>query len=475
MAMQHVGSLAGRIPRLITQFMTGLARGSRESQLRTTLERLGIVEVTDQDIAEILPLNSDIVMACVQWFMRTFPQSRIVLEQETERGRKRVVDHPLVRVLRRPNNIYTMTSLLQGTVLDWTTGGNAYWHLLRDMMGRCIGIEYVPAWSIWPYTKYGTTDFISGYYFYGYNVATGEYSEGLIPPKDIIHFRFGLDPMDNRLGLSPLKTVLREIFTDKEAGRWTATLLYNNCVPGMLMAPKFQEQSSSVEELRTARDYVTNTFGGRGRGRPWVLQNPLDVHQFGFSPEQLSLETIRKVPENRIAACLGLSTTTVGFSSGQDSNTYNNSREMRAAAYESAVMPLNVAMADVLNHKLIPEFFGYVRGHELAFDTSMVKAIEEDKNLVSRRIDRGSGGAGMIMRSTGTADALGLPATEKDDVFMVPSNSVLVKPDGTLFFDPKAMSGPDNPEDTETKRQDNRQDTRQNNPAMDSGDSQRDR
>jgi hypothetical protein len=34
-----------------------------------------------------------------------------------------------------------------------------------------------------------------------------------------VHFRFGLDPDDPRKGYSPLKSVLREVFTDDEAAR----------------------------------------------------------------------------------------------------------------------------------------------------------------------------------------------------------------------------------------------------------------
>jgi hypothetical protein len=46
-----------------------------------------------------------------------------------------------------------------------------------------------------------------------------------VAKEDIVHFRFGLDPDDDPQGLLPLKSVLREVFTDDEAARSPRRLL----------------------------------------------------------------------------------------------------------------------------------------------------------------------------------------------------------------------------------------------------------
>ena len=51
-----------------------------------------------------------------------------------------------------------------------------------------------------------------------------------------MHFRFGLDPENDRKGRSPLAGVLREVFTDDEAANYTASLLRNMGVPGIIVS-----------------------------------------------------------------------------------------------------------------------------------------------------------------------------------------------------------------------------------------------
>lgn len=450
------------IPSMMSSIFTGLAQSFRQSRARAVLTRIGVRDITDQDLSELNPIESDIVMIAVQWLMRAAPESVLKLDQRMERGSKRVWDHPLLTLLEHPNDIHTMSTILQATVLSWAVSGNAYWHLIRNAAGKVVGLEYVPDWAIWPYTNSSgvwARDFITGYYFYGRAVG-GDYAEYLIPPKDIVHFRFGLDPYDTRLGLSPLKTVMREVFTDKEAARWTATLLYNNAVPGMIMSPKYMEQYSTEEEMKRARDYVERTYGQGGRGRPWLLAQPLDVSQFGFSPEQLNLRALRRIPEERIAAALGVSPTTLGLGAGQESNTYNNSREMRAAAYESTILPLQGAMADALNHRLLPEFMVYRRGFVIGWDTSRVKALAEDANLKSKRVlDEWMRGG--IMRSE-LREELGRPTTENDDVYLVPKGMALMTKDGEIVKtepDPP-MPPPNDQGDQQQRREGQRQNTR---------------
>ena len=67
-----------------------------------------------------------------------------------------------------------------------------------------------------------------GYRWTGSAYLTGyEYNPNGAPitydPADIVHFRDGMDPDNTRKGLSPLASLLREIFTDDEAVAMTAS------------------------------------------------------------------------------------------------------------------------------------------------------------------------------------------------------------------------------------------------------------
>jgi hypothetical protein len=143
-----------------------------------------------------------------------------------------------------------------------------------------------------------------------------------IAPEDVIHFRFGVDPDNIRLGLSPLASVLREVFTDDEGANFTSTLLRNMGVPGLLVAPSSDDAQPSDEDVKATKSYLSAMFTGDRRGEPLVMSAPTKIEQFGFSPEQLNLRELRRIPEERVSACLGVPAIVAGLGAGLDRSTY---------------------------------------------------------------------------------------------------------------------------------------------------------
>ena len=154
--------------------------------------------------------NSDIVMACIFWAMRTFPEAPLSMRSynadgETEPIRK----HDLLSLVRRPNKAYPPGTLWASTVLSYMADGNAYWFKIRGNANQPVQLWWAPHTMVEPYTSdYAQKDeFISYYRF----IAPGV-GEFYIQPEDVVHFRFGNDPDDPRKGLSPIKAAMREIF-----------------------------------------------------------------------------------------------------------------------------------------------------------------------------------------------------------------------------------------------------------------------
>ena len=59
-----------------------------------------------------------------------------------------------------------------------------------------------------------------------------------IPVRDVIHVRFGLDPKNPRMGLSPLGSLAREVGIDDYASNFTAAILRNLGIIGIVISPK---------------------------------------------------------------------------------------------------------------------------------------------------------------------------------------------------------------------------------------------
>src|SRR4051812_36772231 len=94
------------------------------------LSRLGDAEIQGQ-VGD--GTSSSTVMAPLLWIVRTFPEAPPALWRHQPDGQEQQVrDHPLLRLLQRPNGFYTGPILWMATMVDWSVDGNAYWLKLRD-------------------------------------------------------------------------------------------------------------------------------------------------------------------------------------------------------------------------------------------------------------------------------------------------------------------------------------------------------
>jgi HK97 family phage portal protein len=370
--------------------------------------------------------SSSTVMAPLLWICRTFPEAPPGLWELLDNGQEEQVrDHPLLRLLQRPNLHYTGPILWMATLMDWSVDGNAYWLKIRDQDGIVRELWWVPHWLIEPVSNPDDPSVFVWYYAY----SPGDSEPLRIDPNDVVHFRFGLDSDDTRKGYSPLKSVLREVFTDDEAAAFTASLLRNMGVPGLVVSPKDASQILSEQDAKDAKRYVKEAFGGDRRGEPLVMTGATEIAQFGFSPEQLVLKDIRRIPEERVSAVTGVPAVVAGLGAGLDRSTFTNFAEARVAAVEQGIIPAQRIMGEDIRFQLLPDFEADPFLWRFGFDLSKVKALQEDAYRQAQRYDLGFRGS-WIMRAEARR-ANGLEVDEgRDNVFLVPINVAVVPADG---------------------------------------------
>ena len=357
--------------------------------------------------------GSSTVMAPLLWIARTFPEAPLALWQDDNGIEVRVAnDHPMLRLMRRPNPHYTRPMLWMATLTDYYIDGNAYWLKIRDRSGRVVELWWAPQWTMEPK---GTEDEFITHYEY-----KPSFTAIPIAVDDVVHFRYGLDSDDPRKGRSPLKSVLREVFTDDEAANFTASLLRNMGVPGLLVSPD-GDHSVSPEDAAATKAYIKENFSGDGRGSALVMSGPTKVQQFGFSPEQLLLKELRRVPEERVSAVLGVPAIVAGLGAGLDRSTFSNMAEARQMGYESTIIPAQETLAEDLWHQLLPDFepMESVWLWRVGFDLSRVRVLQPDMDKLAARLDVGVRG-GWVQRGEARR-AMGHPvaADGSDNVYLI--------------------------------------------------------
>jgi HK97 family phage portal protein len=331
-------------------------------------------------------LDANVVMAPVAWIMRTFPDATARVKRKSGEDWDWVERHEVERLIRHPNDWYNGDALWQATTLSYTLNGNAYWQKVRDSFGFVRQLWYRPHWSIKPHAPQDGSGFID---YYEYDTGRGVERLNV---RDVVHLRFGLDPRDPRYGYGPLRALLREVFTDQEAARFSLRILENMGIPGVVVSPTISPTGDAFEpnraEIDELKSYIDTAFTGGGRGGALVFGQPTQVSQFGFDPSKLTLGELRDAAEERVCAMLGLPAAVVGFGSGMDQTKVGAVMEqLTLLAWKQCLFPMQRAMARQLDEQLLSDFVAdYEDTEKVEFDTSEAVGLKEDAAALSERV-----------------------------------------------------------------------------------------
>jgi len=370
------------------------------------------------------PSHSNIVVASVNWIARTFPEAPVaVIEESADGSRQRIPGHEMTRLLETPNLFYSGVLLWKATAADCEYTGNSYWLKVRSRAGNVVQLWWAPSFLMEPKWPDDGLTFISHY----------EYRPDplkdpvIIAEQDVVHFRDDIDPSNLRKGRSQLSCLMREIFTDEEAANLTASLMRNMGIPGVVLAPKGPGAAPDETAAEKIKDDFTSKFGGDRRGEPMIMTAPTDITTLSFSPEQLDLKALRRIPEERVSAVIGVPAVVVGLGAGLDRSTFTNFSEAREAAYEGKIIPTQKLRAADLKRQLLPDF-DKRPNLDVEFDLRNVRVLQPDMDLLFTRMNTAVLG-GWAMVSDGRR-AVGLPVGPEHDVFLRPMNFIEVPAGG---------------------------------------------
>jgi HK97 family phage portal protein len=348
------------------------------------------------------------VFACLMALCASYIEPTVKVWRRTEPGQQEhIEDHPLQELLDDPHPNLTGDEVWFWTQWARHLDGNAYLRKVRagnETTGNVVMLVPISPLLLTPITD-GPREFISRY---RYNYAPGKWED--IPPENIIHFRLGVDDQDTRLGMSPLKRLVREVATDAEATKFSKSLLENFAIPGLVVTTPQDAARMPRDEAEALSDRIASRFGGEGRGRVGVLAGGASIAQIGFSPEQMRLDILHGFPESRIAAALGVPPAIAGLQIGlEQTANYASMRQLRENFTEIKLVPLWRLDDATINKHLLPDFDS---GGDVFVmrDMTDVRALQEDENEKYKRLTEAVA-AGWVLPDEARAD-VGLPPME---------------------------------------------------------------
>lgn len=358
--------------------------------------------------------QSSLVMAAVNWLGRVLPEAPLIVAgRETGTGKEnKIENHPATQLFKRPNPYYTGSTLFKQFAYSWIIDGNVYLLKVRNGGKQVTELWYVPPSMIQPRWPKNGTEFIS---HYEYKVDAQTFD---VDVEDVIHFGDGRDysvPSYGRCGISPLKSLLREIYSDAEIANYSAALMKNGAIPPIILSLK--DGTSSVKfDPKALKDAYQRATQGAERGKAFVSNQAIDVHKVAFNPSEMDLKALRRLPEERLAAVIGIPAIVLGFGAGLDKATYANAEQLTEFATETYLVPLWRYIEEELSHQLLPEFdaAGSLTMH---FDMHKVRALSEDEDKLYSRLSMAYK-EGWLKRSEVRAKA-GFEFDKEDEVYKV--------------------------------------------------------
>ena len=333
--------------------------------------------------------DASVFMAPLMWIARNSIQARIEVTEITPDGDVAQPDHPLVKLLNKPNPVYSGKQLQKGTIISMRTSRkDAYWIIVRDNVDEPAELWLAPSHLITPMNFPGNEGAaITDYYSY----QPGGVGEVRLNPRDVVHIRDGVNPRDVRFGMSTIYPVLREVYSDMESANFTGALLNNMGIPGIIISPKDKE--TTITDPKAMKEKYKDEYGNDKRGAVMVMSQPLDIHQLAFDPDKMSLDKIRNLSEERACAMLGVQPSVIGFGTGLNQTKVGaTAKENRASSWEDGIIPTLDDLADAIEFQLLPEYEENFEQFLVGYNTSRVPALQESLDAKFKRATLGVNG-----------------------------------------------------------------------------------
>lgn len=383
------------------------------------------------------PLRGSLIMAAVRWLGRTLHEPDLYVSVRDDQGKEidREVNHPAVQLLQRPNDYYGGSLLMKAFAASWIPAGKSYLLKRRNSFGQPIELWYEPHFTIrerWPQDG---SEFI-GYYEVKRN---GRWLR--VERQDVVPFKDGLDPVNLRDGLSGLPALLASLFTDQQRESFAAWTLKNVGMVPFVVSPRFEGQTIDETKLETIQDRIMSKISGKNRGKPLLTGGAIRVDKLGLNPSEMDLTALARIPEERVAAVIGINAFVLGFGAALERSIYNNMSEARKEAYESYLLPLQSYMCDELTTHLLRELDPR-ENVVFAYDYSRVRALAEDQDKLFLRWGTAYKN-GIVMRSE-AKKGIGLEAKPEDEIYAPVGNAqALPEPPANQPKPPIKMLPPD--------------------------------
>lgn len=253
-------------------------------------------------------------------------------------GRQTLYNHPVAKVLRRPNPYMSGINFRRAMIASLELHGNAYAIIReRDKRGYPTRIDFADATQM--SVVVGNEDV---YYVYGEG-------KDLIPSRDVIHFK-GYAP-DGIEGKSPIQLHRDMIENSINATRFSKNLYKNDLRSTAVFSLEGELSTEAYDRTKTQLQEMYRKASARA-DVPLVLEGGTKVNSLTITPEDAQFIATKLQNIDEIAAIFRVPPHKVG---DWTRGTYSNNTQANLEYFTDCVRPLLEMIEEELSQKLFLE------------------------------------------------------------------------------------------------------------------------
>lgn len=296
-----------------------------------------------------------IVFRCVDVISKAMASIPLVVKQN---GEVVGLEHPLAKLLARPNPRTTKARMVHQLVAFRLITGNSY----LEKIGPGEPGQHLPPKELWVWPSYDIRPIIgedSGILPIGYGFEDGKTKFGwevdLITGRSCILHWMTFNPLNPWFGMSPIESMARSVDQRNSADEWNQALLQNQCEPSGVITSE-GDATFTDPQVKQLREQLEERYMGPSNAkRPMILGGGAKWTQVALSPKEMDWLNGKNVASRDIAGAFGVPTQVIPI---QGDQTFANFEQARLALWEDTVIPLGMDLTEELTHFFAEDFPG---------------------------------------------------------------------------------------------------------------------
>lgn len=245
-----------------------------------------------------------------------------------------VLSHPLIDLLRQPNDRYNLARFLYSYATNYLVYGDTEVYVDKEGVGKNLGTVsgmYVMQGDKVMFTSDGVSLPISGL-----QIKNAVNPDKITPDRWFQSFIYNMD--DLFFGFSPLEAASYDCALIREGKERLNTSMLNGGVANIISPAASKD---NVYPPQIAADIEKDLNDHKNYNRNYVIKQAVDVHPVGNTPADLNILSTDKESVTALCFVYGIP---VDLYYGQ--SKYENAKEAKKALYESVAIPLVKIFAD---------------------------------------------------------------------------------------------------------------------------------